>query len=107
MGSVDFKVGQKATGKELVIVSFLAGCQSRKRLRFIDARPPIAQAHIMVQPNKSLGFSISGKTVSQQKQKGLVDGVCRFSMTSSKLSTISVDEEKKNPEKAGNESFGK
>ena len=36
-GSVDFQVGQKATGKVLVIVSFLAGCQSRKRLRLVDA----------------------------------------------------------------------
>ena len=41
--------------------------------------------------------------LSNKNQEGLVAGVCCFS----KLSTISVDEEKKNPEKAGNESFGK
>ena len=58
MGSVDFQVGQKATGKVLVIVFFLAGCQSRKRLRLIDARPPIEQAHILARPCKLSGFSM-------------------------------------------------
>ena len=42
-----------------------------------------------------------------QKQEGLVAGVCWCSMTSVKLSADSVDEEKKSPEKAGNDSFWK
>ena len=42
-----------------------------------------------------------------QKQEGLVAGVCWFSMTSVKLSADSVDEEKKSPVKAGNDSFWK
>ena len=51
-----------------------------------------------------LGFGIFGMTVlSNKNQEDLVAGVCCFS----KLSTISVDEEKKSLEKAGNESFGK
>ena len=76
------------------IVSFLAGYQSKERLRLIDARPSIAQAHIMARPDKKLGFGIFGMTVlSNKNQEGLVAGVCCFS----KLSTISVDEEKKSP----------
>ena len=69
MGSVDFQVGQKATGKVLVIVSFLAGCQSRKRLRLIDARSPIAQAHILARPNKTLEFGKSGMNVLSTKNR--------------------------------------
>ena len=77
MGSVDFQVGQKATGKVLVIVSFLAGCQSRKRLRLIDARPTREQAHILARPDKKLGLGIFGMTVlSNKNQEGLVAGVC-------------------------------
>ena len=77
MGSVDYQVGKKATGKVLVIVSFLAGCQSRKRLRLIDARSPIAQAHILVRPCKLPGFSMFDMNVlSTKKQEGLVAGVC-------------------------------
>ena len=89
-----FLVGQKATGKVLVIVSFLAGCQPRERLRFIDARSPTAQTHILAWPNKIPGFSmtvlstITGESV-------LVDCICWFNMTSAKLSIICVDEEKK------------
>ena len=48
IGSVDFQVGQKATGKLLVIVFFLAGCLSRERFRFVDARHPIEQAYVFV-----------------------------------------------------------
>ena len=69
MGSVDFQVGQKATGKELVIVSFLAGCQSRKRLRLIDARSPIAQAHILARPCKLPGFSMFDMNVLSTKNR--------------------------------------
>ena len=46
-------------------------------------------------------------TFCQHKQEGLVEGVCWCSMTSVKLSADSVDEEKKNPMKAGNDSFWK
>ena len=42
-----------------------------------------------------------------QKQEGLVAGVCWCSMTSVKLSADSVDEEKKSLVKAGNDSFWK
>ena len=60
----------------------------------MDARPPIAQAHILARPNKTLGFGIFGMTIlSNKNQEGLVAGVCCFS----KLSTISVDGEKKSP----------
>ena len=76
-GSVDFQVGQKATGKVLVIVSFLAGCQSRKRLRLIDARPPREQALILARSCKLPGFSMFEMNVlSTKKQEGLVAGVC-------------------------------
>ena len=87
---------------------FLAGCQSRKRLRLIDARPPIEQAHILARPCKLPGFSMFDMNVlSTKKQEGLVAGVCWCSMTSVKLSADSVDEEKKSPVKAGNDSFWK
>ena len=87
------------TGRfNLAIVSFLAGCHSRERLRLIDAHPSIAQAHILAWSNKTLGSDIFGMTVLSTKGlEGLVDGVCGFSMTSAKLSAISVDEEKKSP----------
>ena len=58
MGSVDYQVGKKATGKVLVIVSFPAGCQSRKKLCLIDARPPREQALILARPCKLPGFSM-------------------------------------------------
>ena len=69
MGSVDFQVGQKATGKVLVIVSFLAGCQSRKRLRFIDVRPPREQALILARPCKLPGFSMFDMNVLSTKNR--------------------------------------
>ena len=50
---------------------------------------------------------MSDMTVLSTKNEGLVGSVCGFSMTSAKLSADSVDEEKKSPEKSGNESFGK
>ena len=88
-------MGWKVTGRvNPAIVSFLAGCQSGERLRFMDARPSIAQAHILAWPDKKLGLGIFGMTVlSNKNQEDLVAGVCCFS----KLSTISVDEEKKSP----------
>ena len=77
IGSVDFQVGQKVTGKLLVIVSFLAGCQSRKRLRLIDARPPREQALILARPCKLPEFSMFDMNVlSTKKQEGFVAGVC-------------------------------
>ena len=70
----------------------------------MDARPSIAQAHILARPAKKLRFGIFGMTVlSNKNQEDLVAGVCCFG----KLSTISVDEVKKSPEKEGNDSFGK
>ena len=79
--SVDY-VGWKVTGRiNPAIGSFLAECQSRERLRLIDAHPPIAQAHILARPCKSPGSSISGMTVlSIKKIEGLVDCVCGFCM---------------------------
>ena len=75
MGSVDFQWG---TGRvNPAIVSFLAGYQSRERLRLIDAHPSIAQAHILVWSNKTLGSGIFGMTVlSNKNQERLVAGVC-------------------------------
>ena len=52
------------------IVSFLAGCQSRERLRLIATGSPIAQAHILARPNKTLEFSISDMTVLSTKTGG-------------------------------------
>ena len=81
--SVNFRVsifleGRKVTDRvNPAIVSFLAGCQSGERLRLMDARSPIAQAHILALPNKSPGFNMSDMTVlSTKKQEGLVEGVC-------------------------------
>ena len=57
-------MGWKVTGRaNLAIVSFLAGYQSRERLRLIDARSSIAQAHILARPAKKLGFGIFGMSV--------------------------------------------
>ena len=90
-------MGQKATGKVLVIVSFLAGCQPRERLCFIDARSPTAQTHILARPNKTLEFNMSDMTVLSTKNRRVLW----------QMSVDSVDEEKKSPKKAGNDSFGK
>ena len=70
-GSADFQVGREVTGRvNPAIVSFLAGCQSRERLRLIDAHSPIVQAHILARPNKTLEFSISDMTVLSTKTGG-------------------------------------
>ena len=52
------------------IVSFLAGCQSGERLRFMDARHPREQAHILARPNKSPGFKMSDMTILSTKAGG-------------------------------------
>ena len=77
--SVNFRVsifleGRKVTDRvNPAIVSFLAGCQSGERLRFMDARSSIAQAHILARPDKTLGFGIFGMTIlSNKNQEGLV-----------------------------------
>ena len=70
-GSADFQVGREVTGRvNPAIVSFLAGCQSRERLRLIDAHSPLVQAHILARPNKTLEFSISDMTVLSTKTGG-------------------------------------
>ena len=71
-----FLVGRKVTDRvNPAIVSLLAGCQSGDRLRFMDARPSRAQAHILARPNKSPGFNMSDRTVmTTKKQEGLVEG---------------------------------
>ena len=47
IGSVDFIVGREVTGRiNPALVSFLAGCQSKERLRLIDARSPIASTYL-------------------------------------------------------------
>ena len=90
------------------IVSFLvAGCQSRERLRLIDAHSPIVQAHILARPDRTLEFSMSDMTVLSTKTGESCGRCLLIQYDSAKLSAISVDEEKKSPEKAGNESFGK
>ena len=72
--SVDFQWG---TGRvNTAIVSYLAGYQSRERLRLIDARSSIAQAHILVRPAKKLGFGIFGMTVLSNKKTGGSCGWC-------------------------------
>ena len=77
-GSADFQVGREVTGRvNPAIVSFLAGCQSRERLRLIDARPPREQALILARLCKLPGFSMFDMNVlSTKKQEGLVAGVC-------------------------------
>ena len=60
----------------------------------------------MVQQNTWVRYLWHDRFVNKN-QESLVAGVCWFSMTAAKLSAVSVDEEKKSPEKAGNESFGK
>ena len=78
------------------IGSFLAGCQSRERLRLIDAHPPIAQAHIVARPCKSPGSSISGMTVLSTKKIEGLDGMFLWiQYDSAKLSAVSVDEGKR------------
>ena len=70
-GSVDFQVGRKVTGRvNPTIVSFLAGCQSRERLRLIDARSSIAQVHILARSDKLPDFSMSDMTVLSTKTGG-------------------------------------
>ena len=69
------------------IVSFLAGCQSRERLRLMDARPPIAQAHILVWPNKTPEF---GKLMDWPKYSRC------FPKESSVISKRVVDSKQKN-----------
>ena len=76
MGSVDYQVGKKATGKVLVIVSFPAGCQSRKKLCLIDARPPREQALILARPCKLPGFSMFDMNVLSTKKAGGSCGRC-------------------------------
>ena len=91
-------MGRKVTDRvNPAIVSFLAGCQSGERLRFMDANSSIAQAHILARPNKSPGFNMSDMTVLSTKKRRVLW----------QMSVDSVDEEKKSTEKAGNESFGK
>ena len=50
------------------IVSLLVGRQPKERLRFIDARYPTAQVHILALPNKSPEFSMSDMTVVSTKK---------------------------------------
>ena len=70
-GSADFQVGREVTGRvNPASISFLAGCQSRERLRLIDAHSPIVQAHILARPNKTLEFSMSDMTVLSTKTGG-------------------------------------
>ena len=72
-----FLEGQKVIGRFMRYCFFLAGYQSRERLRLINARSSIAQAHILTRPDKKLGFGIFGMTVlSNKNQEGLVAGVC-------------------------------
>ena len=52
------------------VVSLLVGRQPKERLRLIDARSPIAQAHILARPNKSPDFSMSDMTVLSTKTRG-------------------------------------
>ena len=56
-------MGQKLTGREnLAIVYFIAGV-SQGRDSLLDARFPIAQAHILTRPYKTPRFGISGMTI--------------------------------------------
>ena len=52
------------------VVSLLVGRQPKERLRLIDARSLIAQAHILARPNKSPDFSMSDMTVLSTKTRG-------------------------------------
>ena len=66
------------------IVSFLAGCHSGERLHFIDVRHLREQAHICFMARRN--SRVRHDCFVNQKQEGLVAGVCWFSMTSVKLS---------------------
>ena len=79
------------------IVSFLAGCQLRKRLRLIDARSPIASTYLGTTQQITRVQHVGYDRFVNKKNEGLVGSVCGFSMTSAKLSADSVDEEKKSP----------
>ena len=74
------------------IVSFHA-CHSGERLRFIDVRHLREQAHICFMAWRN--SRVRHDCFVNQKQEGLVAGVCWFSMTSVKLSADSVDEGKR------------
>ena len=64
-----FLAGQKVTGRFMCYCFFLAGCQSRKRLRLIDARPPREQALILARPWNYQGSVCSIWTFCQQKSR--------------------------------------
>ena len=64
-----FLAGQKVTGRFMCYCFFLAGCQSRKRLRLIDARPTREQAHILARPCKLPGFSMFDMNVLSTKNR--------------------------------------
>ena len=75
------------------IVSFLAGCHSRERLRFIDVRHLREQAHICFMARRN--SRVRHDCFVNPKTGGSCGGVCWFSMTSVKLSADSVDEGKR------------
>ena len=64
-----FLAGQKVTGRFMCYCFFLAGCQSRKRLCLIDARPTREQAHILARPCKLPGFSMFDMNVLSTKNR--------------------------------------
>ena len=76
---------------------FFGGRKPGERLKINHARPPIEQAHILARPNKTPEFNMSDMTVLSTKNRRVLW----------QMSVDSVDEEKKSPKKAGNESFGK
>ena len=101
-------MGRAVTGRiNPAIVSLLAGRQPKERLRFIDARSPIASTYLGTTQQITRVQHVGYDRCVNKKNEGLVGSVCGFSMTSAKLSAVSVDEEKKSPLKAGKDSFGK
>ena len=103
-----FLEGQKVIGRFMRYCFFLAGCQSRKRLRLVDA---VIQQHKPIfwhGPTKHPSSECPIWPFCQTKIRRVLWQVSvDSSMTSVKLSADSVDEEKKSPVKAGNDSFWK
>ena len=65
------------TGKiHPALVSFLAGCQSKERLRLIDARSPIASTYLGTALQITRVQHVRYDHFVKKKQEGLVAGVC-------------------------------
>ena len=102
-------MGQKVTGiADSAIISILVGAPAKGE----------TTSHWHLSSNRAGTYLCTAQQITRvqhvrydrfvnKNRRVLLAGVCWFSMNSVKLSADSVDEEKKSPEKSGNESFGK